>query len=71
MWMHKLFFASRSDKIAATRWIAENVGYFEFDACLEKEPYQLKFYTSVELPESEQATIKAQTKATEYLMEEL
>lgn len=71
MWMHVLYFASLADKQAAETWVQDNIGYFEYDRCIGKEPYQLKFYTSVELPESEQAAIKQATRATSFLAEEL
>jgi hypothetical protein len=71
MWMYKLFFSSESDKKDAEFWIIHNVGYFEFDGCDGKEPHQLKFYTSARLPDSEQATIRRETRATSYLMEKL
>jgi hypothetical protein len=69
MWMHVLYFEHHRDKVAAMAWVKANVGYFEISDCLGP-PFHFKFYT-VELPESEQATIKEATKATSYLIEEL
>lgn len=70
MFMHILYFGTYTDAEKAEKWLKDNLDGIASSATCDYEPYMCKFYTAIELSESQQKTIADTVKPTATMMNE-